>query len=244
MLWFGQMKDGNSFWLHEHGGMIVSLTVSDGTTEYVSADLSVPSAPLLTMLATSHFNPAKWVDYLTNGADTVNGSDGNDRLSGGGGDDTVFGFAGKDTLLGNGGNDTLDGGDGNDSLNGGAGNDVLIGGMGRDTLTGGAGADSFVFNVLETSANKDTIKDFVSGTDHIELSVSTFATLAGLGLGTLATGDLTFGKAATTANDHLIYEAASGGLYYDADGLGGVAQVQIAAFSNHVLMSASDFILI
>ena len=28
-LWFGQLTDGNTFWLHERAGMIVSMTVTD-----------------------------------------------------------------------------------------------------------------------------------------------------------------------------------------------------------------------
>jgi Ca2+-binding RTX toxin-like protein len=62
------------------------------------------------------------------------------------------------------------------SLVGGAGSDELFGGAGADTLTGGAGSDDFVYTTPTESANalanRDTITDFTSGTDHIQISVS------------------------------------------------------------------------
>ena len=57
-------------------------------------------------------------------------------------------------------------------------------------------------------------------------------------------GELTFGTKATAVDQHLIYNSANGGLYYDADGVGGAAQVQIASFANHAALTAGDFILI
>lgn len=53
-----------------------------------------------------------------------------------------------------------------------------------------------------------------------------------------------FGTAATIASHNLVYNAATGALFYDADGQGGVAQVQIAVFSSKPLLDATDFILI
>lgn len=123
-------------------------------------------------------------------------------------------------------------------------NNVLIGGAGKDTLKGDLGADTFVFDVLETSANKDSIVDFVSGVDHIELSTSAFAALAGYGTGALSTGELIYGKAATSASDHLIYDTVKGALYYDEDGLGGIAQVQLATLSGQPMLLAGDIVLV
>ena len=65
------------------------------------------------------------------------------------------------------GNDRITGGDANDFLVGSAGNDRLIGGLGDDQLLGGAGNDTFVFR---DTPGDDTIVDFVSGTDKIDLS--------------------------------------------------------------------------
>jgi Ca2+-binding RTX toxin-like protein len=181
---------------------------------------------------------------LIGGDDNVFGSDGNDRLLGGNGVDHMFGYLGKDNLNGGNGNDVIDGGGGNDSLQGAAGDDVLIGGAGRDVLAGGAGNDTFVFDVLETSSNKDTIRDFVSGADHIELAISAFPALAGYGTGALSTGELAFGTAATAADQHLIYNSATGALYYDVDGAGGAAQVQIAQLAGASMLNAGDIVLI
>lgn len=99
------------------------------------------------------------------GRDHVEGDDGADRLNGGAGDDTLKGR--KD-------NDVLNGGTGNDLLKGGGGADVVRGGNGRDELFGGAEADTFEFRDVEESLNgkkyRDTIFDFETGTDVIDLS--------------------------------------------------------------------------
>jgi Ca2+-binding RTX toxin-like protein len=128
------------------------------------------------------------------GSDALHGLGGNDILNGGAGNDLLDGGAGIDiasyadasaavkvnpTLTGaqntdGSGSDTLVGIENlvgsayNDTLTGDAGANLLDGNGGSDTLTGGAGADTFVFDVLTTTSNKDTVKDFVSGTDRIE----------------------------------------------------------------------------
>jgi Ca2+-binding RTX toxin-like protein len=128
---------------------------------------------------------------------------------------------------------------GNDGAN------VLNGGAGHDVLTGGLDADTFLLDVLgASSADKDVFKDFISGTDTIEISVSAFASLGAYGLGELDPGELTFGAKATAAGQHLIYNTGTGGLFYDADGVGGAAQIQIAALTGHPTLNASDITLI
>jgi serralysin len=86
--------------------------------------------------------------------------------------ETAIGGSGNDTLVANDSGCTLIGGAGNDTLIGGAGNDRLVGGTGVDTMTGGGGADTFVFLLGDSPASgqHDRITDFVSGTDHIDLS--------------------------------------------------------------------------
>ena len=79
------------------------------------------------------------------------------------------------TITGGAGNDSLTGGAGNDTINGGAGNDTITGGAGADVLTGGAGNDTFVYNVGTTTTDStpgatDEIKDFTSGTDHLQIN--------------------------------------------------------------------------
>jgi serralysin len=85
----------------------------------------------------------------------------------------AIGGSGSDTLIANDTGCTLSGGGGNDTLIGGAGNDKLIGGSGVDNLTGGNSGDTFVFllgNSSAASGQHDRITDFLSGTDHIDLS--------------------------------------------------------------------------
>ncbi len=118
------------------------------------------------------------------GNDTILGESGNDRLEGGADNDALYGGSGRDSLFGDTGDDLLDGGNdddlldggdgtdlllggaGNDLLTGGAGDDILDGGSGDDMLTGGAGADTFVFR---SDPGRDTITDFTTGTDRIDL---------------------------------------------------------------------------
>jgi Ca2+-binding RTX toxin-like protein len=70
-------------------------------------------------------------------------------------------------ITGNAGDNYIRGGAGADFLSGLGGNDTLIGDSGIDRLTGGAGSDTFVFT--DTDQSRDTITDFVSGTDKIDL---------------------------------------------------------------------------
>jgi serralysin len=112
-------------------------------------------------------------DILRGGAgdDILRGGSGDDVLIGGPGHDRLIGAAGADVLRGGGGNDVLNGGKGNDRLFGGPGDDRLIGGPGADLLVGGGGADTFVFRSASHSSptTTDTIRDFVSGVDTINL---------------------------------------------------------------------------
>ena len=153
------------------------------------------------------------------------------------------------SITGNAGNNSLTGGTGNDTLIGGAGNDTLIGGVGNDTLTGGAGSDYFVFNTAaNTSTNKDTITDFLSGADHIQFSKAIFTGL-GSATGNLTTDQFWSGSgviAAHDSSDRIIYNSASGALYYDADGTGAAAAVQVALIgvSSHGAVAYTDIQII
>jgi Ca2+-binding RTX toxin-like protein len=103
----------------------------------------------------------------------------------------IVGTAGDDTINGGFGNDTISGGAGNDTITGGDGVDIITGGTGVDTVTGGDGIDTFVFATGDTGitvAAADTITDFTSGIDSID--VSDAAILAGVAIadGALNTG--------------------------------------------------------
>lgn len=75
-------------------------------------------------------------------------------------------------MQGNAGNDTLYGANGNDTIYGNGGNDLIRGGAGADVLYGIGGADTFRYtlNTDSLTASPDTIQDFTSGTDKIDMS--------------------------------------------------------------------------
>lgn len=172
--------------------------------------------------------------------------DGNDLLYGWAGDDVMLGGLGDDYLDAGWGNDWLEGGDGNDTLYGvydndtllgGAGDDVLVGGVGDDVLTGGAGADQFKF--YSSTEGTDTLTDFqpLEG-DQLWIRASQFG--SGLTAGELLPEQLTLGATATGANDRFIYNTATGGLFFDTDGTGSAAQVQLATLATGLTLASSN----
>jgi serralysin len=169
--------------------------------------------------------------YGNGGDDTIAGGAGVDTIYGGVGDDLIYGGAllvdetdagdtiyggdGNDDIRGNGGDDFIYGGTGNDSIIGGVGADTIYGGLGNDYLRGGLGADRFYFSTAPNAAtNMDTIQAFVVGTDKIVLSQAIFA---GIG-GTLDAAEFQLGAAANDINDRIIYNQATGQLFYDSNG--------------------------
>ena len=153
---------------------------------------------------------------------------------------TYDGGAGNDLLNGGSAADNLIGGTGADTISGGGGNDTIVGGAGADSLTGGGGSDRFVFN--NSSEGLDTITDFdptATTGDLFNVSSSGFATIGGLG--TLAASRFTIGATATTASQRFIYDSSNGNLWFDSDGTGGTAQVQIAQLSTGLALSNTNF---
>jgi len=80
---------------------------------------------------------------------------------------------GKFSMTGGSGADSLTGGSLVDTISGGLGNDVITGGLGADSLTGGLGVDTFVYALVTQSngSNTDTITDFVTGTDKLQVTL-------------------------------------------------------------------------
>ena len=133
----------------------IAAAVEDGFMPYVAPDRDLDrlSDPLGTATATAGADV--WLGGASadtfaalGGADVFNGMGRNDALSGGHGADKIFGGAGADRLYGQGGND------------------LLSGGTGADRLKGGFGADTFVF---EKRTGKDTVSDFLDGSDHLKI---------------------------------------------------------------------------
>lgn len=157
------------------------------------------------------------------------------------------GNAAANTITGNAGDNVLKGLGGVDRLLGGGGDDVLDGGAGNDTLTGGGGADTFAFTTaLSTNTNTDTLADFAVGTDLLRLKSTVFGALVA---GSLDATQFASGDGLTSAldgDDRIVYNSASGQLYYDADGVGGASAVQFAVLgaSIHPALSATDFVIV
>lgn len=159
--------------------------------------------------------------------------------------DPYTGTDSGNTILGNSASNVIKGFGGNDVLKGGAGNDYLYGGLGNDKLYGNSGKDSFVFDTRPNkSTNKDTIVDFSVRDDTIRLDNEVF-TKAGAN-GALKSGAFwasTSGKA-HDANDRIIYDTDGGQLYYDADGSGKGAAVQLAQLSKNLMLTYKDFYIL
>jgi predicted extracellular nuclease len=133
---------------------------------------------------------------------------------------------------------------GNDIANEIYGNDganVLNGGLGADYLVGYGGADIFAFTTALGGGNVDAIADFLSGTDTIALDDAVFA---GLAPGDLNPNAFVIGTAAQDADDRIVYDQATGALWYDADGNGAGAAVRFATLDGQPIVAASDFTVI
>ena len=203
------------------------------------------------------------------GDDTLDGGAGNDSMVGGLGDDTYyvdstgdkvveFANQGTDTVVsdislslakvanvenwvGIGSADIAATGNAlGNALTGNSGANTIDGGLGIDTLTGGVGVDTFVFSSKLGATNTDTITDFVSGTDKIQLSKSVFSKFKA---GAVPQANFVSGGANTKAldsNDYLIFNGSQ--LLYDADGSGKGVAVVVANIVGTVL--ASDLVVV
>ena len=135
----------------------------------------------------------------------------------------------------------LTGSDFANTIVGNAGANVLNGRSGSDVLVGLGGADRFEFTSAISAGNVDRIDDFVPGVDRIGLGAAIFA---GLEPGQLADGAFATGASASEADDRVLYDPATGALYFDADGAGSAAAVQFATIGTGLTLAASDFIVI
>ena len=158
--------------------------------------------------------------YLTEITGFASGNDGNNTLYGEF-EATLMGGGGRDLLVGNGA-----------SM-------IFSGGAGADTITGNGGSgDRYQFDVLETSTNHDVITNFTDST--IEFKGSAFVGLSG-NFGTLNPEMFGSGAYATTLEMRIMYDQATGNLWYDQDGKGGAAHVLVAVLSNHPTLTYDLF---
>ena len=208
-------------------------------------------------------------DYFIgdNGVNRLDGGAGDDTLLGGLGADVLVGGAGSDTAsyednqgavivnlaLGQGfqnaaQGDTFDGIENvvgtvfYDTLVGNDGANRLAGARGNDTLTGNGGADEFVFDTaLNAVNNVDHITDFTPGTDKIVLENAIFF---GLSEGGLQANNLILGTQATGGQNRIIYDQATGNLWFDDDGTVPTPPILFAVLDNKPALTAADFSVI
>ncbi|MFN3388143.1 MAG: calcium-binding protein [Allosphingosinicella sp.] len=146
-------NDGDDVYLVDDAGDVVVELAGEGI-DHIYTTLSVYTLG-------DHVENLSWNAF--GGSFTGTGNALDNLIYGGGGNDVLSGADGNDTIRASAGDDTLDGGNGDD---------LLVGGAGADTYTGGAGADTFRIGYYEsgTGAAADTITDFASGTDLIDLA--------------------------------------------------------------------------
>jgi Ca2+-binding RTX toxin-like protein len=118
----------------------------------------------------------------------------------------------------------------------------LYGLGGKDVLIGRLGQDTFVFSTKPSRTNIDKVTDFNVADDTIYLSKGIFKALGKKGA--LKKAEFVVGSKAADSGDHFIYNKKAGALFYDADGTGSQAQVQIATLSKNLKMIHKDFFVI
>ncbi|HEX8256200.1 MAG TPA: calcium-binding protein [Allosphingosinicella sp.] len=148
-----------------------------------------------------------------------------------------YGNSNINRIVGNEAANSLYGGDGWDQLAGGDGDDKLYGGDGRDTLEGGAGADGFYF---DDQPDGDRILDFAPADDTIFLSRARFNTLV---VGTLDVDAFHEGTVAQDAEDRIIYNRATGEIYFDGDGNGRGTPLLLATVTPETDLTHADFVV-
>lgn len=119
---------------------------------------------------------------------------------------------------------------------------ILDGGAGRDVLTGGAGNDSFLFDSRFAAANVDTVTDFTSGSDHIELDHSLFTALGRAAH--LAASAFSDDGIAHTSAEHILYDPDNGVLTYDSNGKAAGGAHHFATLDAGLHLSAADFLIV
>ena len=124
---------------------------------------------------------------------------------------------------------------------GNAGNNIIDGKGGADSLWGLGGMDTFLFSTKPSLGNVDRIYDYDASQDTIRLDDAAFS---GLSVGALATGAFAIGSTAQQSDDRIIYDPLTGSLYFDPDGVGGVAPVHFATLNADLAITAADFFLV
>ncbi len=152
---------------------------------------------------------------------------------------SATGNAQANSLIGNKAANWLHGMDGDDFLFGGAGKDKLHGGVGADTLGGGKGVDRFFY--AGAAEGGDTITDF-NGKDYFVFDDAVF----GLSVGKLKKANFWSSNSglAHDADDRFVYNTVTDTLFFDSDGSGAQARIEIAHISHDFNLKAADILIV
>lgn len=139
-------------------------------------------------------------------------------------------------LIGNLGENRLWGGDGNDRLYGMDGDDTLTGGAGNDTLDGGQAADDFVFSAAAVNG-RDTIVGFSTGLDRLVFTGAEYGFASGH---VLTSAEFTVGASSVGSSAQFVWNDITSRLYWDADGIGAGAAIELALIGNGAVVTKDD----
>lgn len=205
----------------------VAMTMAAGATPWTIRVAGVPQATITNVEALA-FAGGSGRDVVNtavaNYGGVLDGGGGNDVLRGGKSDDTIGGGAGRDQLVGN------------------AGADAITGGAAADTITGGTGADIFTWNLA--SEGNDSVTDFATGVDRLQIDASGFKGGLVAGIDLLATGRFQVDTGPVGTRGQFLWDSINGVLQWDVDGTGAKLAVVIASFGAGTALAAGDIIVV
>ena len=160
-------------------------------------------------------------------------------------EDLIYTGTAAFTGTGNSAANSMNGGTKADVLNGAGGSDKIFGGLGADTLIGGGGADIFVFDTAPGSGNFDLLSNFNVVDDTIWLAKNGAGLFNAFDGGALSADKFRiYGSGPVDSNDRILYDSATGKIFYDADGSGAGAKLLFATVTVGTALTAADFAVI
>jgi Ca2+-binding RTX toxin-like protein len=141
------------------------------------------------------------------------------------------------------GDDSLCGSNKKDNLYGFAGNDTIKSKKGKDKVWGGEDDDIFYFNEFGKK-HFDRVKDYDDGVndpdqDSIELGKKFVKHLGS----ELTADEFVVGEKATAGKAQMIYDDASGNLWFDVDGTGSKGAKLVAKLGKSLAIDDGDFLM-
>jgi Ca2+-binding RTX toxin-like protein len=205
---------GNDFYIVDNGLDVITEALGGGTADHVRTTVS---------FALAFDDDIEFLETVTPAAATALNLFGNELAQ------VITGNAGVNVINARGGND------------------VIVSGYGNDIVAGGLGNDVFRFNALINAAgNRDTITDFnvVNDTMQLENTGAGLFTLLPAGGLAAALFKANATGTATDADDRIVYNTATGALFYDINGSAAGGATQFATIANKAALTNADFVII